>query len=115
MQTNISGHHLALTPALRAYVNKITNRLDASFSGITNTQVTLTKENIQYIAELMLHMRGVDIKATSMNKDMYAAIDRLHEKVIKQILKFKGKKRKLRHKSVNDDLNQDIDKENDPN
>lgn len=97
MQVNISGHHIALTPALRAYVQKIIHRIDSSFSGITNTQVTLSIEKIQCIAEVILHIRGTNIKATSVHKDMYAAIDQLYEKVSKQLIKHKGKQRRLWH------------------
>ena len=44
MQINISGHHLDITDALRAYVGDKFSRLERHFDQITSVQVILSPE-----------------------------------------------------------------------
>ena len=91
MQVNISGHHVEVTPALRDYVIKKLDRLEAHFDNITNVQVTLSVEKLRHKAEAILHIRGADINAVADDEDMYAAIDGLSDKLDRQLVKHKGK------------------------
>ena len=91
MQVNISGHHVEVTEALRDYVIKKLERLDAHFDSITNVQVTLSVEKLVHKAEATLHTRGADINATAESEDMYAAIDQLSDKLDRQLVKHKEK------------------------
>lgn len=43
MQINISGHHLEITDALRAYVGDKFSRLERHFDQITSVQVILSR------------------------------------------------------------------------
>lgn len=91
MQLNITGHHVELTPALRDYVAAKLDRLTRHFDNITNTHVTLTVDKLQQKAEANIHVGGATLFANSVDKDMYAAIDLLSDKLDRQLLKHKEK------------------------
>ncbi|MDP0588475.1 MAG: ribosome-associated translation inhibitor RaiA [Candidatus Endonucleobacter bathymodioli] len=91
MQVKISGHHIEVTDALRDYVRKKIEKLDAHFGSITNVQVTLSVEKLIHKVETSLHTKGADINATSEAEDMYAAIDQVSDKLDRQLMKHKGK------------------------
>ncbi|CAM3794434.1 ribosome hibernation-promoting factor, HPF/YfiA family [Parendozoicomonas haliclonae] len=91
MQVNISGHHIDVTEALRDYVSKKLGKLTSHYDGITSIQVTLSVEKPRQMAEAILHVRNADIAASAEDEDMYAAIDQLHHKLDRQLLKYKEK------------------------
>lgn len=92
MQLNISGHHIEMTDALKAYVEDKLSKVKRHFDNITNVQVTLTVEKERQKAEATIHLSGHDIHASSEHEDMYAAIDLLSDKLDRQVVKYKEKK-----------------------
>ena len=91
MQIEISGHHLDITDALRDYVNEKFSRLERHFDNITSISVILSPEPKTHKAESTIRLGGGEVFATAEAEDMYAAIDRLTDKLDRQILKHKGK------------------------
>lgn len=95
MQVNISGHHIEVTPALRNYVTEKLDKLEKRFKNITNVQVTLNLEKkFQHFAKAELHLAGGKagkLFASSEEKNMYAAIDTLTDKLSHLITKHKEK------------------------
>jgi len=91
MQVNITGHHVELTDSMKNYVIEKLEKLERHIDGITNVQVTLSVEKLRQIAESTLHISGADIHATAEDEDMYASIDKLIDKLDRQILKHKEK------------------------
>jgi len=96
MQMNITGHHVDVTPALRNYVTTKLDKLTRHFDNITNTHVTLSVDKLQQKAEANIHVGGATLFANSVDKDMYAAIDTLSDKLDRQLLKHKEKLRSHR-------------------
>ena len=93
MQLNITGHHVELTNPLRDYVANRLDKLSRHFDNITNTTVTLSIDKLQQKAEANIHVGGANLFANSVDKDMYAAIDILSDKLDRQLLKHKEKMR----------------------
>ena len=91
MQINLTGHHMDITPSIRAYVNEKFERLQRHFDHITNIHVILTVEKERHKAEATVHVNRGNLFADSENDDMYAAIDSLIDKLDRQILKHKEK------------------------
>ena len=91
MQVNISGHHVELTTALKDYVNQKTERLGRHFDKVTSVNVILTVEKQRQMAEANIHVSGKDLFANSEDSDMYAAIDKLVDKLDRQLIKHKEK------------------------
>lgn len=91
MQINIKGHHVELTDSLQEYVNSKFQKLERFFEHITNVHVILKLEKVNHIAEATLHVSQGDIHATADEENMYAAIDSLVDKLVRQLTKHKEK------------------------
>ena len=91
MQLSITGHHLDITEALRSYVSEKLQKLERHYDHITNGHVVLSVEKLQQRAEATIHISGAEIFAESDCDDLYAAIDKLVDRLDRQILKHKEK------------------------
>jgi len=92
MQINITGHHVDVTPALRAYVLDKMERINRHFDHVISLNVILRLEKLQHEAEATLHTAGKSLFANASELDMYAAIDDLVDKLDKQVRRFKDKR-----------------------
>jgi putative sigma-54 modulation protein len=92
MQINITGHHVDLTPALRAYVTEKMQRINRHFDSVISMNVILSVEKLQHQAEATLHTAGKSLFANASDTDMYAAIDGLVDKLDKQVRRFKDRR-----------------------
>jgi len=91
MQINITGHHVDITPALRAYVEEKFERLERHFENMTNAHVILQIEKDRQKAEATIHISRGQVYADSEDESMYAAIDSLADKLDRQVKKHKEK------------------------
>jgi putative sigma-54 modulation protein len=97
MNLNITGHHVEVTPALRDYVSGKVDKVIRHFDHVTSVHVILTVEKLVQKAEITLHVKGKDIFADSSDADLYAAIDKLIDKLDRQVLKYKDKNQDHNH------------------
>jgi len=91
MNLSVSGHHLEVTPAIRTYVQTKLERVNRHFDHVIDAHVILTVEKLLQKAEVTLHVRGKDLHCESEEKDLYAAIDLLADKLDRQVLRYKDK------------------------
>ena len=91
MQINLTGHHIDMTPALRAYVEDKFGRLERHFDHLISAHVILSVEKERHIAEATVQVTGGSLFADVGHSDMYAAIDGLIDKLDRQIKKHKEK------------------------
>lgn len=92
MQTNITGHHIEVTPALRAYVTEKLQRISRHFDHVISIDVILKVENHQKYAEGKINIGGgKPLFAQENDDDMYAAIDGLIDKLDKQVRRHKDR------------------------
>jgi putative sigma-54 modulation protein len=91
MQIMITGHHMEVTPALRAYVEQKAERLERRFDHLTNVHFVLTVEKERHKAEATVHVNRGNLFADAEHEDMYAAIDELIDKLDRQIKRHKEK------------------------
>jgi len=91
MQLKLTGHHVEVTEALRAYVEKRLGRVSRHFDEIIDLHCTLTVEKLEQKAEATLHVRGGTIHAEAVDANMYAAIDALVDKLDRNVVKHKEK------------------------
>ena len=97
MQMNISGHHVELTPALRAYVTEKLQRLSKHFDHLISVDVILKVEKLDQMAEANVKAAGRTIFADASANDMYAAIDALSDKLDRQVRRYKQRLRDNHH------------------
>lgn len=93
MQINITGHHIEVTPALRAYATEKLQRISRHFDHVISIDVILKVENHVKYAEGKINAAGVPkvLFAQESSDDMYAAIDGLADKLDKQVRRHKDK------------------------
>ena len=91
MNLNLTGIHLEITPAIRAYVVAKMDRVNRHFDHVIDVNVILSVDKLRQKCEANVHVRGREIHAESVDPDMYAAIDSLADKLDRQVLKYKEK------------------------
>jgi putative sigma-54 modulation protein len=91
MNLNLTGVHLDITPAIRAYVVSKLDRMNRHFDHVIDVNVVLTVDKLRHKVEANVHVRGKDIHAEGIEPDMYAAIDNLADKLERQVVKYKEK------------------------
>ena len=99
MQLNVSGHHVEVTDSLRNYIATKLERLERHFDRITNMSVILSVEKQRQKAESTIHISGGEIYADAEHDDLYAAIDRLADKLDRQLIKKKEKTKGHKHRT----------------
>lgn len=105
MNILITGQHLDLTPAIRAYVESKLERIIRHFDQVIDIAVILgvdtpADKDRRHRAEVNLRVKGDVLHAESCAEDLYAAIDMLVEKLDRQVLKVKEKIKGHRQTSI---------------
>ena len=93
MEINFTGHHVEVTPALRAFTEDKFEKLGRHYDKITSINVVFNIEKLAQIAEATIFIAKGEIHARAESEDMYAAIDELMDKLDRQLIKHKEKKR----------------------
>ena len=91
MQLSVTGHHVEITPALRAYVEKRLERIMRHSDHVIDAHCVLTVEKLQHRAEATLHLRGETVHALAEEPNKYASIDALTDKLERLVRKHKEK------------------------
>lgn len=89
MNLHLTGHHLEITPSMRDYVAGKMTRINRHFDHVIDVNMILSIEKLRQRIEASVHLSGKDIFVESDDEDMYAAIDRLVDKLDRQIVKHK--------------------------
>ena len=100
MNLSISGRHLELTPAIREYVTTKMGRVGRHFDNVIGTQVMLSVEKLEHIAEVTVRLPGKDVHCEARDENLYASIDLLTDKIDRQIIKYKSKLQNHAHEPV---------------
>ena len=91
MQLDITGHHVDITEPLREYVNSKLEKVGRHFDLVTDVHCILTVEKLRHKAEATVSVNGAKIYADATEEGMYAAIDRLADKLERRVRKHKEK------------------------
>lgn len=100
MNLVIRGNNIAVTDALRDFIEKKVGRLQKYFEDELPNEghVTLSVEKTKHKVEVTLPYPGILMRAEESSKDMYASVDLVVEKLERQIRKYKTKvNRKFRN------------------
>ena len=79
MQLNITGHHVEITPALKAYVEKKLDRIVRHSDHVLDVHCILTVEKLQQKAEATVNLSGSKIHADAIDANMYMDMKRRKE------------------------------------
>lgn len=100
MNLTVSGHHVAVTAAIRSYVESKLDRVRRHFDHVIDVNVILTVNKLSQKAEVTCHVSGREIFVESDDQDLYAAIDSLADKLDRQILKYKDRRQGHPHEAL---------------
>lgn len=89
MQIIVTGHHVDVTPPLRAYASEKLQRLERHFDQVLSVNMILNVEKLEQTAEATVKAGRRTIFATHTSQDMYAAIDGLVDKLDRQVRRYK--------------------------
>ncbi len=93
MHIIVSGHHVVVTSSLKAHVKNKLDKLERHSRDLSSAQVTLTVEKSRRKAEATVDVGGTKLHADITQSDMYTAIDKLADKLDRQLIKHKEKSR----------------------
>jgi putative sigma-54 modulation protein len=91
MNIIVTGRHLEVTQALRSYAEEKIKKVGKYFNHVTEAIITLSVEKYRHKAEVQLRANGVLIQAEEVTGEMYSSIDRVMDKIERQVKKFKEK------------------------
>lgn len=91
MNIQITGHQLDLTEAINNFVTEKFTKLVRHAERITDIAVVLGVEKLLQTAEATIHVPGDTLHAKAEAEDVYSAIDKLIDKLDKQLKKYKEK------------------------
>lgn len=91
MQLDVSGKNIEITDAIRAYVADKVERLERHLDDARDAHVVLAVEKHRHFAEINLNVNGATLHADAEDKDMYAAIDAMADKIDRQARRHHGK------------------------
>jgi putative sigma-54 modulation protein len=89
MKTKVSGKNIEITEALRNAVQTKMEKVGKYFQTDTEAQATLSVEKNRQIVEVTIPINGSLLRAEEETYDMYESIDRVVDKLNKQIQKYK--------------------------
>ena len=91
MQVTFSGPHVEITDTLREYVRRKLTRIDRHFGPVIRSHVMLHVTTNRHHVEPTVHTKGTQWHAAAEDEDMYAAIDRIVDKLGRQSTRHKEK------------------------
>ena len=115
MRLIIQGKNLDITDAINDYVNQKIGKALKNFEYLTTkTDVNLSvsspvKKPIQQIAEVTVYANGTVIRAQENHENLYASIDLVTDKLIRQLQKYKDKRRNRSQARTEEHRNADPD------
>jgi len=91
MKLELTGRHVAVTPALEKFARTKLSKLEKLVLGPMDVHVILTVEKRRHIAEILAHARNVSMSAREVTGDMYSSIVDCVEKLETQARRHKEK------------------------
>ncbi|MEG1500711.1 MAG: ribosome-associated translation inhibitor RaiA [Clostridiales bacterium] len=88
MNVNIKARNLEVSPALREYLEKRLAKFE-KLIGVSEAQATLSLIKGTRRVEVTIALNGVILRGEEEDYDMYAAIDKVVEKLERQVHRYK--------------------------
>lgn len=91
MKFNIRGSKIEITEAIKNYIETKLSKLDKYFEDSENitANVLIKPQGIHQKIEVTIPIKKITLRSEEMNKDLYAAIDTVTDKLERQIRKNK--------------------------
>jgi putative sigma-54 modulation protein len=96
MRIIVTGKHLQVTPAVRDYAEQKVSRIGRYLDHVQEAQVVLSVERRRgvgraHVAEVTIRGDGVLLRGEEASPDMYASLDRVVDKLRRQIERYRSR------------------------
>jgi putative sigma-54 modulation protein len=91
MEVQVRGKGVVVTEALRDYADRKVNKLEKHFHNLHSATVVQTVQGQTQRVEVQLDGDGVKVRCEEHGDDLYAAIDRVVDKLERKMQKYKGR------------------------
>ena len=97
MRLQVKGRNLDVTDSIRSYAEQKLRKLDKQLNESTEVELELAVEKnpsiaANQIAEATVWTKGPTLRAREASEDMRASIDRLTEKLVRQVRHYRDKR-----------------------
>jgi putative sigma-54 modulation protein len=98
MEITVTGRHMGVSDALKAYCEEKAERLPRFLDRIQSINVVVEGKDGLHSIEMIVHSPGVPpFVATEQHEDAYAAVDLLIDKIEEQLRRYKERHRNRKH------------------
>lgn len=100
MRINITARHFKLSESLKSYIEKEVFRLKKYYESIIDTEIILSWEKKDRIAEINISVYGTVLTAHERSGDMRKSVDGAVDKLERRLKKYKDKIRGFGHEKI---------------
>lgn len=100
MRIEIVGHQIEVTPALKETILGKMAKLERHSDDLMDGRITLSVERLLRKVDATINLSGHTIRAEAEDEDMYNAIDKLLDKLDRQVIKHKEKRQQRTDESI---------------
>jgi putative sigma-54 modulation protein len=98
MQTIVTGRHMGVSDALKAYCGEKAERLPRFLDRIQSVEFVVDGKDGVHNVEIIVHSAGSEpFVARLQHEDAYAAVDLLIDKIEEQLRRYKERHRNRKH------------------
>lgn len=99
MQLTVTGRHIDITEPVKIYAGQKLRHIIGKHlpAKITKAHIIMDVQRYQQIVEIELHSPHTNIYSKVMSPDMYTSIDKVIDKIERQLIKLKTKYDKRKH------------------
>ncbi len=108
MQVKVTARRFKLSEILRKYAENETLKLNKFYDDIIDSEVILSWENKDRIAEINLSVYNKILSAHERSDNMTKSIDNCIDKLKRQLKKYKDRRRDFEHEKVNEHLEDEV-------
>lgn len=90
MNIAVTFRHMDATESVRGYATEKIARMQKFLRAPMKTQVTFSTQQKHHSVEVEIHSGGAHFHAHETSEDMYASIDKVIDKIERQIVSAKG-------------------------
>ena len=91
MDIQYTGKHTTITDAMKSYAEKKLSRLSPFTDFIKNVHITFSVDQLDQTVQATINVTSQTLHASSTAHDIYAALDDLTDKIVRQLKKHKEK------------------------
>jgi putative sigma-54 modulation protein len=105
MEITVTFRHTEPVASLKIYAEEKLSKIKKYLDSPLEAHVVLEVEKFRHIADVTLSVDGTRIKAVEETGDMYSAIDKVMDKIEKQVKRFRSKVRQRNNENIKGEEN----------